>query len=431
MLDATAALRLLANAKAYFYASTTTTPQDTFTTSALDVAHDNPVVADSSGTWPTIYLDPTLLYKVQIKTTAGALIYEQDPVNDSVLSQSVIAGYLFPQTAEENADSVTPSFLQYQYGDSRRRGSSVSLTAELVGEFFDFGHTATRVSNTTFTVSGDRTADYPFGSRIRLIDNAGGITYWRAQSVSYSAPDTTIIAQADAGNVPTTIRSIAVDMRSRQSGPPTFAWSGLINDGMFFWCTNDTANAISRIAIAVGQTSGAGAHGADNALAIVATHPDRVTPYLTGGMAGAGIYYHTGIDVDLFFGVQDTVRLHIQAATEPITMQGSEEALRLLSPRADDTGGVHLTFYEDDGTTRKGRIGFDDGGTSNRLAIVNEESGATTVIISSGKIAFTNPQKAFVFDLLDAYADDAAAAIGGVEVGELYRTGSAVKQRVA
>lgn len=32
---------------------------------------------------------------------------------------------------------------------------------------------------------------------------------------------------------------------------------------------------------------------------------------------------------------------------------------------------------------------------------------------------------------LTEYADDAAAAAGGVEIGYFYRTGSAVKQRVA
>ena len=33
--------------------------------------------------------------------------------------------------------------------------------------------------------------------------------------------------------------------------------------------------------------------------------------------------------------------------------------------------------------------------------------------------------------LLSEYADDAAAETGGIEIGQFYRTGSAVKQRVA
>lgn len=39
---------------------------------------------------------------------------------------------------------------------------------------------------------------------------------------------------------------------------------------------------------------------------------------------------------------------------------------------------------------------------------------------------------AFVDDrtLLDDFADDVAAAAGGIQIGELYRTASAVKQRV-
>lgn len=34
-------------------------------------------------------------------------------------------------------------------------------------------------------------------------------------------------------------------------------------------------------------------------------------------------------------------------------------------------------------------------------------------------------------EILAEYADDTAAAAGGINVGEFYRTGSAVKQRVA
>ena len=35
------------------------------------------------------------------------------------------------------------------------------------------------------------------------------------------------------------------------------------------------------------------------------------------------------------------------------------------------------------------------------------------------------------FDVFSEFADDASAAVGGVQVGEFYRTGSVVKQRVA
>jgi hypothetical protein len=47
-------------AKLTFSQTGTSTLQNTYTTEALSVAHANPVVADASGTFPAIYLDPTL-----------------------------------------------------------------------------------------------------------------------------------------------------------------------------------------------------------------------------------------------------------------------------------------------------------------------------------------------------------------------------------
>ncbi len=60
------ATAVASGAKANFYITGTTTRQDTFTDKALTIAHDNPVVADAFGVFPTIYLDDTLNYKVDI-----------------------------------------------------------------------------------------------------------------------------------------------------------------------------------------------------------------------------------------------------------------------------------------------------------------------------------------------------------------------------
>ena len=48
-----------------------------------------------------------------------------------------------------------------------------------------------------------------------------------------------------------------------------------------------------------------------------------------------------------------------------------------------------------------------------------------------GAVDVTLAEAAGVSDALDDYADDAAAALGGVAVGALYRTGSILKVRVA
>lgn len=119
-LDATASLRLMAFAKAYFFETGTTTPQDTYTTSERNVAHENPVVADSAGVFPAIYLDPERQYKLQVKTAADTLVYEQDPVNDLVLSSQIIGSYLYDQNSAEQSEAIEPLNRFRPWGDVER-----------------------------------------------------------------------------------------------------------------------------------------------------------------------------------------------------------------------------------------------------------------------------------------------------------------------
>lgn len=68
---------------------------------------------------------------------------------------------------------------------------------------------------------------------------------------------------------------------------------------------------------------------------------------------------------------------------------------------------------------------FFDGSVPNQLTLkrgVPDAPGATVMQVVSGNPGFPG---------LSNYADDAAAATGGVPVGGLYRTASAVKVRVA
>lgn len=78
----------LSGAKWYFYATGTTTPQAVYTTSALSVAHANPVVADSAGKFSPIYMDSTKTYRGVLKTSDDATtIFDIDPINDAALQQ--------------------------------------------------------------------------------------------------------------------------------------------------------------------------------------------------------------------------------------------------------------------------------------------------------------------------------------------------------
>jgi hypothetical protein len=72
----------LSGALLYAYLTGTTTPTPTYTTSALSVAHPNPIVADGNGLLPPVFLDPSVTYRFKAKTAAGADIagMDWDPV---------------------------------------------------------------------------------------------------------------------------------------------------------------------------------------------------------------------------------------------------------------------------------------------------------------------------------------------------------------
>lgn len=79
-------------------------------------------------------------------------------------------------------------------------------------EWIDRGDTPTRVDNDTFTVSGDLTAVYHTGRRLRVSGSATG--YCTVSSSSYSSPNTTVNVTMDAGNLPATLSAVSVAILS-------------------------------------------------------------------------------------------------------------------------------------------------------------------------------------------------------------------------
>lgn len=70
-----------AGAKLYFYATGTSTPQNTYQDADLTTPHANPVVADSAGQFAQIFLDPSLPdYRVVKKTSADVTTDTWDDV---------------------------------------------------------------------------------------------------------------------------------------------------------------------------------------------------------------------------------------------------------------------------------------------------------------------------------------------------------------
>jgi hypothetical protein len=82
----------LAGGLIYTYLAGTNTPVATYTTSAGNVAHSNPIVLDSAGRVPggEIWLTNGVLYKFVLKDSAGTLIGTYDnisPINDSAFTR--------------------------------------------------------------------------------------------------------------------------------------------------------------------------------------------------------------------------------------------------------------------------------------------------------------------------------------------------------
>jgi hypothetical protein len=128
----------LAGGLLYSYAANTLTPQNTYSDTAGSSPNTNPVVLDSTGS-AVVRLDPTLVYKFVLKTSAGTTLWTVDYVQNDNLTAAIVGGLLWPQTAAEASAGVTPSSYAYppvgQEGQDPRRygavgdGSTADTTA--------------------------------------------------------------------------------------------------------------------------------------------------------------------------------------------------------------------------------------------------------------------------------------------------------------
>ena len=80
----------LTGGKLYTYEAGTTTPQATYTTSAGNVAHANPIILDSAGRVPggEIWLTASLDYKFSLFTSANVLIATWDNITTGVITNA-------------------------------------------------------------------------------------------------------------------------------------------------------------------------------------------------------------------------------------------------------------------------------------------------------------------------------------------------------
>ena len=120
----------ISGAKAYFYATGTTTPQSVYTSAALTTAHASPVVADSAGRFAAIFLNPDQTYRFDLKDASGALIKTVDPINESLAAELA---------ATTGADLIGwsetgPGAEDSNVGDELRRGPIHAWNYGVVGD---------------------------------------------------------------------------------------------------------------------------------------------------------------------------------------------------------------------------------------------------------------------------------------------------------
>lgn len=98
----------------------------------------------------------------------------------------------------------------------------------------DFGHSGlTYVDATNFRVTGDKTAIYHVGRRVRAIGTAPFTIYGRISATSYSSPNTTVTVVWDSGSLGASLSEVAVG--SPVTGYP-IPYGGIsIPDGSVAW----------------------------------------------------------------------------------------------------------------------------------------------------------------------------------------------------
>jgi hypothetical protein len=98
----------LAGAQLYFYASGTTTPQNTYSEDTLSIPNPNPVLADQSGTFPDIFLQ-NLNYRVLLTDSNNAEIWTADPVAPFNFAQAAVVSGIVLECVFDGNGAVIPA----------------------------------------------------------------------------------------------------------------------------------------------------------------------------------------------------------------------------------------------------------------------------------------------------------------------------------
>ena len=91
--------------------------------------------------------------------------------------------------------------------DSNREVMAAIRTQHEDAEWIDWGHTPTFVSSTSFTVTGDQTAEYQVNRRIKITDSS---TLYGTIATSAYTTLTTVTVTLDSGSITSSISAVAL-----------------------------------------------------------------------------------------------------------------------------------------------------------------------------------------------------------------------------
>ena len=181
----------LPGAQIQFYASGTTTPVPVYAAASLTTTLANPVVADSGGLFPPVYLDAAVTYRLQLLDRSGALIRDVDPVNGVLTNQpgAITAGML-----QQGAAAVNLGFTPLNKAGDSATNLTLAFTAPAATSAGYLGAPRNEQdANYTFTLTDCG----------RMVRSASGleVTYLLQPQATVAWPDgaTIVIRNAGAG----------------------------------------------------------------------------------------------------------------------------------------------------------------------------------------------------------------------------------------
>lgn len=143
----------------------TTTNTDTYTDSALSVAHANPVVADSAGQFAAIYLDPAITYRARVYDSDDNLLDDIDPVHVPIAGADIAisdaGGYFTTDNVEAALQQLAADYLAKAGGTMTgaltMSGANINMADNVLSRpaITDYGITHNAITSTSNSVTAD------------------------------------------------------------------------------------------------------------------------------------------------------------------------------------------------------------------------------------------------------------------------------------